>query len=320
MQDAAGHPKILVIKLSALGDFLIALGAMAAIRAHHAEAHITLLTTEPFADMALRSGYFDAVEVTTRAKFYEIGAWLRLRRFLNGGFDIVYDLQMNDRSAIYYRLMRRKPQWSGAVLGASHNYALQNPAWRQMHAFERHKAMLAQLGMQVALPDIAWMKTDVSFLAPPAPYVLLIPGCAPRHPYKRWPAAKFAALALKLQHQGYHVALIGTAAEQEAIGKIKAIAPACHDLSGRTSLYDIAALAMGAAAAVGNDTGPSHLAALAGCPLVALFSGVTDPARSAPVGSDVTVIQSEDIADISVNDVLQALHPRKIAAQGGGVL
>ncbi|MDP2207103.1 MAG: glycosyltransferase family 9 protein [Alphaproteobacteria bacterium] len=308
---AAHREKILVIKLSALGDFLVALGPMAAIRKHHPDAHITIMTTRPFADMAQRSRYADAVEVVTRAKFYQIGAWLRMARFLNGGFDRVYDLQTNDRSGIYFRLMRKKPVWCGTVRGASDNYAAENPDWRQMHAFDRHKAMLARHGIDVALPDVRWMQTDVSLLTPKDAYVMLIPGCAPQHPYKRWPAAKFAALALKLQHQGYAVCLIGTAAEQEAIAKIKKAAPECHDLSGRTSLYDIASLAAGAAGAVGNDTGPSHLVALTGCPLVVLFSGVTDPSRSAPIGAVVTVIQSEDIGDISTEDVMKALRPRE---------
>lgn len=317
---AGGREKILVIKLSALGDFLMALGPMAAIRRHHPDAHITIMTTRPFADMAGRSGYADAVEVVTRAKFYEIGAWLRMYKFLNGGgFSRVYDLQLNGRSNNYFRLLRKKPVWSGIAPGAAHNYAAENPAWRQMHAFTRHKTMLARLGIDVTVPDMRWMQTDVSLLAPKGPYVLLFPGCAPQHPYKRWPAAKFAALALKLQHQGYEVCLIGTAAEQDAIAKIKSIAPDCRDLAGRTSLYDIATLAAGAAAAVGNDTGPSHLAALSGCPVVVLFSGVTDPALSAPVGDAVTVIQSEDIADISVDDVLKQLRPRAAVPAAAGL-
>lgn len=314
MQDKP-REKILVIKLSALGDFLVALGPMAAIRRAHPDAHITIMTTRPFADMAQRSGYADAVEVVTRARFYEIGAWLRVARFLNkGGFSRVYDLQLNGRSNNYFRLMLKKPQWSGIAPGASHNYAAENPQWRQMHAFARHKTMLAALGIDVQMPDIGWMKTDVSLLLPPSPYVLLVPGCAPQHPYKRWPAVKYAALALKLQREGYAVALLGTAAEHEAIAKIKTAAPECIDLSGRTSLYDIASLAFGAAGAVGNDTGPSHLIALAGCPIVTLFSGVTDPALSAPTGAAVTVIQSEDIADISVEDVKGALRLRDAGA------
>ena len=54
-------PHILVIKLAALGDFVQALGPCAAIRQHHKDARITLLTTAPFEDLARQSGYFDEV-------------------------------------------------------------------------------------------------------------------------------------------------------------------------------------------------------------------------------------------------------------------
>jgi ADP-heptose:LPS heptosyltransferase len=141
--------------------------------------------------------------------------------------------------------------------------------------------------------------------------VLLIPGSAPQHPQKRWPALKYGALGLKLQREGYDIALLGTSAEHEAIARIMKSCPGAHDLSGRTSLYDIATLARGASGAVGNDTGPTHLIALSGCPTVALFSGGTDPAKSAPVGAAVTVIQSEPIDDISLEDVMKNFHPRK---------
>ena len=293
--------RILVIKLSALGDFVLALGAMAAVRKAHADAHITLLTTAPFADMAKRSGYFDDVVIDARPLFYQPFEWAKLYRFLNRGvFSRVYDLQFNSRTGIYYRLFRQKPEWSGVVQGAALFYA--NTDWRNMHAFERHKDVLRVAGIDMTMPDISWMKTDVSLLSPESPYVLLVPGGAPQHPQKRWPAMKYGALALRLQRDGYNVAVIGTTAEADAIEKIKRSCPGVADLSGRTSLYDIASLAMGAAGAVGNDTGPTHLIAMAGCPTVALFSGQTRPELSAPVGT-VGVVQADDLHDASVKDV-----------------
>jgi ADP-heptose:LPS heptosyltransferase len=301
--------RLLVIKLSALGDFILALGAMEAIRRHHPQAHITLLTTAPFADIAGRSGYFDAVGVFPRAPLYDLPEWSKLFRFLNtGSFSRVYDLQLNGRTKLYYRLFRKKPEWSGVVAGASHFYA--NPAWRQMHAFARHKAMLAELGLEARMPDLSWMAADTALFGLKSPYVLLIPGSAPSRPDKRWPALKYGALALKLMREGYDVALLGTEAEHDVISRILKAAPGAKDLSGRTSLYDIAALARGAVGAVGNDTGPSHLIALCGCPLLALFSGASSPEFSAPVGPAVSVIQSENLEDVSVEDVMKHFSPR----------
>lgn len=302
--------RILVIKLSALGDFILALGAMEAIRRKHPDAHITLLTTRLFTDMAQRSRYFDEVWTERRAKFWDVKAWYALARKLNAGnFSRVYDLQMNDRTKVYRALFLKKPEWSGVIPGGPLSYV--NPEWKEMHAFKRHQEVLKLAGIDVGLPDISWMDTDVSLLKPKSPYILFIPGSAPRHPQKRWPAVKYGALARKLMQEGYQVAALGTAAEADVIANIRKACPDVIDLSGRTSFYDIAALARGAAGAVGNDTGPTHLVALAGCPVVVLFSTrVSRPERSAPVG-DVQVIQSEDLNDVGVDVVLGGLKPRK---------
>lgn len=305
--------KILVIKLSALGDFMLATGAMEAIRRHHPQAHITLLTTRPFADLAERSGWFDAIHIDRRPSRLNLAAWWEMARWLNQSrFDRVYDLQLNDRTSVYYRLLLRKPEWSGVIRGASLFYA--NPAWRQMHAFDRHRDMLKQAGITVSYPDLGWMDVDVSLIMPPKPYILLVPGSAPTRPDKRWSAKRYGALAIKLTRAGFHVAALGTAAEAEVIDILRRICPAVIDLSGQTSLYDIAALAQSASAAVGNDTGPLHLVALRGCPVVALFGPASRPEESAPVGDSVVVIQSNDLNDISVDDIMKQLKPRQVAA------
>ena len=199
--------KILVIKLSALGDFILALGAMKAIRRHHPSAHITLLTTRPFVDIASRSGYFNDIIIDPRPKLYELQHWYFLfQRFNQGGFARVYDLQMNDRTKRYYRLFLKKPEWSGVIPGSVLSYTA--PGLREMHAFKRHQEVLKLAGIEAGLPEVSWMTSDVSLLNVKKPYVLLIPGSAPARPEKRWPAIRYGALALKLMKDGYQVAVI----------------------------------------------------------------------------------------------------------------
>ena len=70
---------------------------------------------------------------------------------------------------------------------------------------------------------------------------------------------------------------------------------------------DIAALARKAAAAVGNDTGPMHLIAVVGCPVIALFSGLSDPAQSAPRGKSVVALRGIPIETLGVEKVQEAL-------------
>lgn len=304
--------KILVIKLSALGDFILALGAMEAIRRKHPDAQITLLTTKLFADIAQKSRYFNDVWIDERPKFFQLDGWFRLfRRFNNAGFSRVYDLQMNDRTAMYHRLFLQKPEWSGTVKGASH--ACTRTDLYEVHAFKRHQAVLAAAGIEVSYPDTRWMDTDVSFFNLKKPYVLLVPGSAPQHTQKRWQATRYGALAVKLLRDGYDVAVLGTDAERDVVSRIMVAAPDVKDLSGRTSFYDISALARHAAGAVGNDTGPMHIISLTGCPVTVLFSDASNPVLSAPIGDSVTVIQSDDISMISVDDVMKNFKIRDAA-------
>lgn len=296
--------RILVIKLSAFGDFLLALGAMAAIRKAHPDAHITLLTTKLFKDMAERSRYFDEIWLDTKPKWNNIGAWAQqFKRFNAAGFSRVYDLQMTDRTRLYHALFIKKPEWSGVIKGSPLFYS--NSDWRNMHAFTRHQEVLKVAGITIEKPDTSWMDSDISLFNLKKPYVLFIPGSAPQWPQKRWPELKYAALGLKLVREGYGIVVIGTNAEQESISRLTKACPEARDLCGQTSFYDIAALARGAAVTVGNDTGPTHLASLAGCPTVVLFSGFSKPELSAPVGN-VQCIQCDDLSDLGVDQVYKA--------------
>lgn len=295
--------RILVIKLGALGDFVLAFGPFAAIRAHHPDARITLLTTAPFAGLARRSPWFDEVIVDRRPAWWDLPGLWRLSSALRG-FDLVYDLQTSSRSSRYFRLAGRPP-WSGIARGASLPHA--NPGRDAMHTVERQREQLSMAGLlDVPAPDLAWL-TDAG-PALPQPYVLLVPGAAPHRPAKRWPAERFGQLAGLIAARGVRPVVAGTAADSGLAAPIVAACPAALDLTGRTALPELAGLAARAAFAVGNDTGPMHLAAAVGCRCVVLFSGESDPALTAPRGvRDVTVLRAPNLADLSVERVAAAL-------------
>ncbi|MDI1227104.1 MAG: glycosyltransferase family 9 protein [bacterium] len=297
---------ILVIKLSALGDFLVAVSSMQAIRQHHPDANITLLTTKPFVELAKRSGIFNHVVVDSRPRLGQLTKWLAVREILNSGnYSRVYDLQLNTRTKIYYRLFKNRPEWVGVITGASHCFSKKD--WRNMHAYERHVAMLGEAGIVVRPPDLSWMRNDDFAAMPDGRFVILIPGCAPSHPEKRWPSSRYASLAQTLERQGIRSVVVGTAADKEAIDDIVKICPGVIDLCGKTTLFDLYTLASRALGAVGNDTGPTHLIAMAGCPTVAVFSGTTSPDLSRPVGDKVEVVQSGDLAALQPQDVMLRL-------------
>lgn len=293
--------KILVIKLGALGDVVLAFQPFADIRAHHPDAAITLLTTVPFAEMLAASPWFDTVQIDRRPAWWNPAGVLRLRRLLQG-FDLVYDLQTSGRSSRYHRLAGR-PAWSGIARGASLPHA--NPARDAMHTIDRQREQLAMAGVPAGPPAaLSWLTQDGP--AMPGPYALLVPGAAPHRPAKRWPAERFADLAGILYRRKLIPVVAGSRRETPLARVIQRICPAALDLTGRTSLRQLAGLAAGAALAVGNDTGPMHLAAAVGCPSVVLFSGESDPGLTAPRGQ-VSVLRVPDLADLPLERVAAAL-------------
>jgi ADP-heptose:LPS heptosyltransferase len=291
---------VLVIKLAALGDFVQAFEPFAAIRAHHPAARITLLTTPPYAELARRSPWFDAVWPCGRPAWSDPLALWRLRHKLRAAdFAWVYDLQTSARSARYRLLLPRGVRWSGIGRGASHPHA--NPARDLMHTAERQREQLEAAGiLDFPAPALDWLDADIVRFGLPARFALLVPGASPGRPAKRWPAERFGALAAGL---AMPAAVVGGPAEAPLARAIIAAAPGTLDLTGRTSFSELGAIARRAALAVGNDTGPTHLIAAAGCPTLALFGPDSDPALCAPRGRQVSVVRRDSLAALPVAEV-----------------
>ena len=307
----AAVERILVIKLGALGDFVLATGPFKAIRQAHPGARIVLLTTAPYAEMARTAPFFDEVWVDSRPRLWQPGRVLALRRRLRrGNFARVYDLQTSDRSGWYFRLMGPgpRPDWSGIARGASHRHT--GPDRVRLHTVERQRAQLALAGIaDVPGPDLSWLDGDLSTfeLDKDRPLVLLVPGGAAHRPQKRWPAGRYGALAARLLGRGYAVAVIGGPAENALGREIAAAAPGLHDLTGETTLGAIAALARRAVLACGNDTGPMHLITASGCPAVILYSHESDPALCAPRGAETRICRVADLGHLPLDKVVSAL-------------
>lgn len=295
---------ILIIKLGALGDFIQALGPMAAIRKHHPDANITLLTTAPFVTFGRECGYVDDIIVDTRPKWTQPRKWMALAKSLNAGkFTRVYDLQNNDRTSFYFSLFKKKPEWVGVAKGASHRNS--SPQRTAGHAFDGHVQTLSLAGINnVQIDDMHWIKGDIDHFALSKPYVLIVPGCAPSRPEKRWPAKNYADLARTIHGWGYQPVIIGTEAEKDIAHEICVTLPQAANLAGKTSLTDLVLLARSASAAIGNDTGPMHLIAPTGCPTHVIFSNASDPVKHAPKGAAVHIIKGGDLATFSKEDAI----------------
>lgn len=319
--------RILVIKLSALGDFVLALAAMKKIRQVHAKAHITLLTTPPFEALAKICPYFNAVDTGGRPESFS--DWMSLRRRIKAvGYDRVYDLQTSAQSNRIFQLLRPgPPPWSGVAFGCSLPH--KNPLRNGMHTLERQADQLMYAGIwedaptepgSAPPPDLSWVMRSRAPERPvpgankPRPYVMFVPGGSAHRPEKRWPVERYSELARILYARGFDVVVIGGPAEAELAHAIQRAAPRARDLTGRTDFASVAVLGARAALAVGNDTGPLHLAAAAGAPTIVLFSKASDPALSAPRGR-VAILRAENLSDLPVAQVAQAANSLAPAIQ-----
>lgn len=305
MQSPARQPAILVVKLGAFGNIVLSMNSFAAIRAHHADARISLLTTAPYADWMRAAPWFDRILIDDRPPWWNPLSVARLRRTLIApGFSRVYDLQASSRTSWYFRLFSRgeRPEWSGTAAGCSHPD--RDPNRGRKHETMQQADQLRQAGIDGGPePDLSWCTGDIGRFDLPPDFAVLVPGSAPHRPLKRWPTARFQALAECLTAMGITPVVVGSRNEAALARQI----PAAVDLTGQTSFGDLADLGRAARFTVGNDTGPMHLLAKVGCPSVVLFSNDSDPARCVPNGRDVRVLRRPSLADLEVAAVLAVL-------------
>lgn len=297
-----GRDKILVIRHGAFGDIVQADGALRDIRAHHPKAEIVLLTTPPFRRLLERCPHIDRLLLDERAPLLQLGRFLALRRALRGeGFSRVYDLQSSGRTKTYRRFLLPGIPWSD------------NREFNGRPVRECYRLQLEREGIKAShamTPDVSWMAEDMSaFLASEGVrpgYVFLIPGCAAKHPQKRWPY--YAELARELIVRGYQVV---TAPGPDEIELCKSI-PGVTLLGPKGFLgwFELAGVIQKAGFVIGNDTGPSHVAASLGRPGLVLFGAHTSAERTGILRENFRAIEVGDLKDLSVARVLEAALPR----------
>jgi heptosyltransferase-1 len=294
------QPRILLVKLSSLGDVIHALPTLEALRAAFPQAHITWLVEAPYAP--LLAGHPALNEVWPAPKVRPANHWAlaRLARLVRSrSFDLVLDIQGLAKSALWVWLARspRKVgydatrEWSYKVL--TERVPPYNP---NEHAVLRYLNLARHLGATPTLPFFRFgFGTEEENPWPELaeetrPLAVLHPGT--RWPTKMWPPARFAQLADWLtRHQGCRVVLTGGAADRGLLDEIeKTATETVLNLGGRTTLAQLARLFRQATLAVTTDTGPMHLAAALGTPVAALF-GPTAPWRTGPFGEGHQVVR-----------------------------
>ena len=295
--------RILIIKPSSLGDIVQALPVLAALHDAYPRARIGWVVRDVYASFLAAHPLLDVVIPFARrpGRFGNLVAdQLRLAMRLNHfNPDLAIDLQGLARSAWFCWLSRaaRRIGMSDARELARLAYTeVASVGHRLPHAVDRYMQVVRQLTGRVppvrfVLPRTpnaaAWAERLVRRLG--GPPIVVAPGA--RWYTKQWPAECFGRLIRELSGRGCGpFVLVGASAEQHVAARVGAAA-AVLDLVGRTDLLMLTELLRRARLFIGNDSGPAHLAAAAGCPTVVLFT-CTSPHRAVPRGAPVRVVQA----------------------------
>lgn len=295
-------PRILVCALNWLGDAILSMPALQALRDHHPDADLTLLTKPAFAPLwAMHAAPTRVLALPAAGEgFKPVVQALRDLKI-----EVSYILPHSFRSAIP-PFLARIPRRIGLPGHFPRDFLLtevRRPAFgpgRTHQVFEMldlffpgaNRRTYSPPRLAVSPQILESMRTRLSAL--PRPWISILPGAA-RGPSKQWPVERYAeAAAILVAQTGGSILALGTKSESALCQQVAAAAaPNGLNLAGQTSMEELSAVLSLSAAALCNDSGGMHLAAALGTPLAALF-GITNPEQTGPLGDPIRILQHSE--------------------------
>jgi heptosyltransferase I len=325
--------KILLIKLSAVGDVVHTIPVLNKLRARYPNAQIDWVVTPTIGEFLSHHPALNNVIDFERDTSAPPWAWPALSSYARlamtlrqTGYDLAIDLHCQSRSAFLAFMSGarvrigfdkerpdvwansrqvtddfRKHAWQGAREGAWLFYTHHIPLpTMDVHVIDHYQSIGKLLGFAdgptdftLRIPQSAQTRVDALLrergIGGKKPVIIAARG---NWETKRWPDEKSAAVARHFLARGEPVVLVGAPRERDVGAAIARLAPGVVDLTGETSLSELAALVGRAAICIAHDSGPMHLAVALGRPVVALF-GPSDPVWAGPYHREDAAVQSD---------------------------
>jgi len=308
------HPKILVIRRRYVGDLVLTGPVLKNLRAHMPQARITLLVDEKYQDVHSRSPEInEVIDIPQRRKECVAAYLLRwsgfLMRLRTRRFDVVYDISPNTRSACltYFTGARKRVSfWEEDSSHWWHRLYNVHTTWADAERHSIHivdlylKPLLADnvpivthsITMTLHPDDVAVARTLIQQVLPVrrGPLVAVHPGA--RQARRCWPPERFAAVCDDIQSRlKGQVLLLSGPGEATTVQAIEsAAATGVAVLDQKLTVPQLTAILHEADLYLGHDSGPMHLAAAVGTPVVALF-GAQSPGLWRPYGDGHLVLR-----------------------------
>jgi len=298
---------ILVIKHGALGDFVMASGAMKSIRNKYPNEKIILLTENINIKFFHSIPYFNILEVDNRGSiFFSLLKIFKL--IFEHKIDLVIDLQNSSRTQFYHFFIKK---FSKVKISSSRKYS----HYRYFIPPQGYEHVITGLNKQLSLigfktfenPDLNWMiKNPHKILK--KKYIILIPGASHNGSYKKWSEDSYADLSNYFIKQGFDIYLTGSKQDIKTIELIQEKCPAAINKINESKIENFLELCVNSSFIVANDTGPTHIAALSNRPLfwIAIDNPISISCQ--PFGEKIIPILSENLIDIKSPDVINIIQ------------
>ncbi len=297
------NPRILIVRLSAIGDVIHGLPVLNALRAAFPTAHLGWVVEGRAGDLLQGHPALDQLIRVPRKWLRSPRAVFNLRRELHTAqFDVSIDLQGLTKSAVAARLSGAKVRIGfggvdGREISAWLNNRLVTP--EATHVIDRNLELLAPLGIEQPAAEFQVPENSAAGIkiakfvrerGLARGFALINPGAG--WTSKLWPPARFAAVARHLGKKRNLPSIIAWAGANERrwADEIMIGAGGHAYIAPPTTLPELASLARRAKLFVGSDTGPLHLAAVLGTPCVGLF-GPMPAERNGPYGKQHIALQ-----------------------------
>jgi lipopolysaccharide heptosyltransferase I len=302
--------KILIIRLSSIGDILHCTPVVKSLKAAWPKCQITWLVGEASQELIKYNSYIDEIIVWSRESFEQqlrklavlktYNLWRDLQQVLAPrNFDALLDIHGLFLTGMIASQVQAKRRIGMSEAGEFNSLFMTETAKPLgKHIVERYLGVLQPLGITSVEDRMTLVISDnsrrfaVKFFAdagvlPVDQVAVLVPGTT--WPSKNWPTDFFAQVAAILAKK-FRIVLCGGKGEIKLGQEIQAQAGVTViNAVDRTSVLEMAAIIEGAAVVVTGDTGPLHIAAALGVPTVALF-GPTDPEIYAPLGPQHAIL------------------------------
>ncbi len=303
--------KILVIKHGSLGDIVFALEPILAIQKKFNNTVIDLVTEEKFIPFFKKMNIFHQFLIDNRKDFF---ATLGLiNKIIFGKYDLVIDLQNSKRTNLYHFFIKifSKAKINGSRSNVHERYII--PPQGTESPTQGLLNQLQLLGIEEINPNFSWLENnhhDLDF--DKKDIVMVIPGVSQSGKYKQWAPNKFQEICSFLEAKGFHICLVGTKHDNDAIKPILDNCTNIINLIDKSPPDVIYSVANKCKLIISNDTGPGHIASLSR--VNTLWLALDNPITKANLSfrKNSHLVLKSSMADLSVDEVKDFLSNNKL--------